>query len=172
MFRMGGFARGTFRPLPLASRRLGQEGIDPLTPADYDPYADSSIPGLYTSIDQMPTVTEATPNLFASLEQDTRPTESVPGIVTKLPDEQPAGTSDSAWAKLLAQGLKSAGEGYGAYTKAEIAKMNAQAIELKAKNPAAGALIPNSLLSSSSNTPYIVMGALVVGLLGVLYAVS
>lgn len=145
LFRRG-FQVANFRPL---SRRLGQEDL-----WDVNPPADT-VPNLYTSIDQ-----------------DLRPVEPLHNAVVNLPPEpkipaqQPAGTSDTDWAKLLAAGLKAAAQGYGAYTQEEISRMNTQAARLKDKNPSVAPFLNPD--ASSSTTPYLIVGVGALGLLGLL----
>lgn len=80
-----------------------------------------------------------------------------------LPTERPANTSDTDWAKILAEGFKAAGTGYGVYSQASIAKMKAQADLLRAKNPAAASILPSSM--STTTTILLVLGG--ISLLGV-----
>jgi hypothetical protein len=104
--------------------------------------------------------------------------QPVSGIVTnlaiapKVPDKQPAGTSDTDWAKLLSQGLKAAGEGYGSYTKEEIARMNTQAAQLKARNPSVASLLSPTATATPSITPYVLVGAGALGLIALIFALK
>lgn len=160
LFEVGFHSRG-FHPITLRSRRLGDDTSGVITSIDEGPPSTGSIPGLYTSVDQGP------------------PSQPVPGVVTslspstpsKLPDKQPAGTSDADWAKAISAAVSAAGTGYGAYTKADIAKLNAQAAALKAKNPSVASLLP-ATPSSSSMMPLVVLGIGAVGVIGLILALK
>lgn len=172
IFRMG-FQVSSFRPLPFRTQRLGQEDLDPLTPME----PDTTTKGLYTSYDQGPPSSGPISGLYTSIDQDKRPVESLPGAVfnlpsgEKLPDKQPAGTSDADWAKALAAAIAAGGAGYGAYTKEEIAKMNKQAAQLKASNPSVAPLLVTKS-SGISSTPLIIAGIGALGLIGLVVALK
>lgn len=87
-----------------------------------------------------------------------------PAQSQSLPTERPPGTSDTDWAKILAEGFKAAASGYGVYSQAEIAKMKAQADLLRSKNPGAASILPGGM--SATTTTLLVLGG--VGLLGTL----
>jgi hypothetical protein len=88
----------------------------------------------------------------------------------RIPAAQPPGMSDTDWAKLLAQGITAAGQGYGIYTKAEVDKMNAQAAALKAKNPSVASILPSAL--SPTVTILLVLGGVAVIGLGLVVALK
>jgi len=176
-----GFQGSTFRPLSPAislRHRMGQEGWgndeegwedwgtdetpsgdplgdnpDPLTPAEEEP---SGFPGVITS-PEGGAPSEGFPGVITSPDEG-GPAEPVPGIVTGLPrppvipTNQPPGMSDTDYAKLLVEGLKL---GVGYYTQEQLAKMKAEADRLKAKSPAAAAI----LSGGTSAGTYILIGA-------------
>jgi hypothetical protein len=109
--------------------------------------------------------------IITSLDQETA--QPVPGIVTTLnpspsqvPATQPSGTSDSDWAKTIAAALKAASEGYSAATKEDIARLNRQAADLKAKNPTVAPILTQTPAPSSSVLPLVLLGMGVLGALG------
>lgn len=182
LFQMG-FQGSTFRPLsPTISlrRRMGQDdweswgtdetptgdplgdNPDPLTPADEEP---GGVPGIITSPDQGGP-SEGAPGVITSPDQG-GPAEPVPGIVTGLPKppviptKQPPGMSDTDYAKLLVEGLKL---GVGYYTQEQLAKMKAEADRLKAKSPAAAAI----LSGGTSVGTYLLIGAGAVSLVALI----
>lgn len=132
-----------FRPVPL---------IDPYRRFTSSPRLGQDI---ITSIDQGP------------------PAQPVPGVITSVtpPTSQPPGTSDSDWAKTIAAALKAASEGYGAYTKEEIARLNAEAAALKAKNPTVAPIL-NQAPQPASPLPYIILGLGVLGALGLFFVLT
>lgn len=82
---------------------------------------------------------------------------------TAAPIKRPPGTTDTDWAKILAEGLKAASQGYGIYTQAQIAQMKAEADLLKAKNPSVASLLPGD--SKTTTIALVVGGIAVLGLL-------
>lgn len=108
------------------------------------------------------TTTPASPYSFDPNQAPTSPTQSAP--VPPAPTTRPPGTSDTDWAKILAEGFKAAGSGYGVYSQAEIAKMKAEADILKAKNPAAASILPGTGLSQTTTILVVLGGIAVVGI--------
>lgn len=81
---------------------------------------------------------------------------------TAVPPTKPPGTSDSDWAKIIAQGITAGGAGYGAYSKEQVAKITAQTQKNAPKPSGAPVMAPSG---SSSNTIFLVGGLAVVGLI-------
>ncbi len=81
----------------------------------------------------------------------------------QVPTTRPANTSDTDWAKLLAEGLKDAASGYGTYTQAQIQKMKAEADILKSKNPSVSSFLPSD--SKTATIAMVVGGVAVLGLI-------
>jgi hypothetical protein len=81
----------------------------------------------------------------------------------QAPTTRPPNTSDTDWAKILAEGLKDAASGYGTYTQGQIAKMKAEADILKQKNPAVASLLPSD--SKTATIALVVGGVAVLGLI-------
>ncbi len=160
MFSVGFQSRG-FKPLTLRSRRLGDDTSGIITSIDEGPPSSGDIPGLYTSVDQGPPATTV-PGVVTSL---------TPSSVSKLPDKQPPGTSDTDWAKAISAAINAAGQGYGAYTKADVAKLQAQAAALKAKNPLVANLLP-ATPASSSMVPLVILGIGALGIVGLVLALK
>jgi hypothetical protein len=156
------FTNGFGRSMPMGFRpAMGQDIVTSYDQLDQS--GGAGAPGAITSYDQAPPPSD----------QTTAPTPTPyvppasplsPAVAPKIPAQQPAGMSDTDWAKLLAQGITAAGAGYGAYTKAEIDKMNAQAAVLKARNPGAASIIPSTGLSTGATIALAVGGLAVVGL--------
>lgn len=92
-------------------------------------------------------------------------TDWKPDQSTQIPMTRPAGTSDTDWAKILAEGLKAASQGYGAYTQGQIAKMKAEADLLKTRNPSVASLLPSD--SKTTTIALVVGGIAVLGLIAV-----
>ncbi len=88
-------------------------------------------------------------------------------VVPVVPTTRPPGTTDTDWAKLLADGLKAAASGYGSYTTEQIAKMKAEAEILKQKNPSVASLLPST---TNAVTIALVVGG--VALLGLILVVA
>ena len=104
---------------------------------------------------------------FMSMGQDSSPWGSGgPPVVSidQQPTTPPKPASDSTdWGKLISQGITAAAQGYGAYSKEQIAKIQAQAASLK---PAVPGMAPVPAGSGiSANTMFLVGGLAVVGLI-------
>lgn len=91
-------------------------------------------------------------------------TPSAPTPTPAPTPTKPAGTSDSDWAKVIAAGITAAAAGYGAYTKEQIAALNAQTAKAAA---AKSAFAPGGagVGGVSANTLYLVGGLAVVGII-------
>lgn len=106
---------------------------------------------------------------FMSMGQDSSPWGPGGPPVTSIDQPtpttppKPAGSSDSTdWGKLISQGITAAAQGYGAYSKEQVAKIQAQAASLK---PALPGAVPVASTGISANTMFLVGGLAVVGLI-------
>ena len=105
---------------------------------------------------------------FMSMGQDSSPWGSGGPPVVSIDQQpttppKPAGASDSTdWGKLISQGITAAAQGYGAYSKEQIAKIQAQAANLR---PALPGAVPAPSSGISANTMFLVGGLAVVGLI-------
>jgi hypothetical protein len=127
--------RNTFQPL------LGQEMITSWEQLQNQP-SSGGVPGAITSYDQM-------------MNQPSTPS---------TPSTPSGGGSSTDWGKLVAQGITAAGQGYGTYSKEQIAKIQAEA-QAKGKLPTPAPMIAPSTGGVSSNTVLIIGGIAVVGLI-------
>lgn len=178
--------RGPFMAMPRSRVGLGQDdgftwtydqgpssgdvpGLS--TSIDNLPSSGESIPGLYTSIDQMPSSGGSIPGLYASLEQDTRPTTPLTNAVFEkdLQEMLKEPTPSTDWGK-LAKGLVAAAGGTAqGYSQAQSKFNSARA---KAGLPAMPLQTAAAAQSSSAINPnviFLVGGLATVALLVTLF---
>jgi hypothetical protein len=167
LFDMG--FRRPFMAMPKRVVGLGQDEPTFITSYDQGPDATVDIPGLYTSIDQMPDSTGwDSSGLYTSYDQGP-PAESVPGIVTQqdLDKELKAPSASTDWGKVAGALVKGAGESYAAYEKGQAtfnaarAKAGLPPMDLKAAAAQSSSAI-------SPNVLFLVGGLAAVSLLVVL----
>jgi hypothetical protein len=114
----------------------------------------------------MPVMGQGEEEEFQSLQQTENPAPipTIPTIpTTPTPPPKPAGTSDNDWAKIIAAGLTAGAAGYGAYTKEQIAAINADAA--KAAAAKSGGVPAPAGVGVSANTIFLVGGVAVVGII-------
>lgn len=107
------------------------------------------------------------PTFAPIMGQDSNPWGAGGPPVTSISDQptppKPAGSSDSTdWGKLISQGITAAAQGYGAYSKEQVAKIQAQAANLRPGTPG---LAPVASSGISANTMFLVGGLAVAGLI-------
>jgi hypothetical protein len=112
----------------------------------------------------MPVMGQGEEEEFQSLQQtgNQTPIPTIP--TTPTPPPKPAGTSDNDWAKIIAAGLTAGAAGYGAYTKEQIAAINADAAAKAAAAKSGGVPAPAGV-GVSANTIFLVGGVAVVGII-------
>lgn len=113
--------------------------------------------------------TPASPFSFSPDYTPLSPTYPAPSQAAPLPTTRPPGTSDTDWAKILAEGFKAAASGYGIYSQAEVAKMKAEADLLRSKNPSAASILPGGALGTGTTIALVLGG---IGLLGTILVVA
>lgn len=97
------------------------------------------------------------PGTVTSYDQLTQPSPTTPS-------GGGGGGGSTDYAKLVAQGITAAGQGYGAYSKEQTAKIQAQAVAKAGVKPTVVApAAPSS--GVSANTVYLIGGIAVVGLI-------
>lgn len=146
---------------------LGQEGSGFITSYDEGPPSES-YPGMYTSYEEGPPATSY-PGMYTSYDEGP-PAEHVPGIVTQreLQEWLNAPTPSTDWSKVATTLLKSAGDSYVAYAKAQSsfdaarAKVGLSPLPLKTAASQNTAINPNVI--------FLVGGLAIVGILAVVLA--
>lgn len=160
-------------PQPKSRAGLGQdEGWDSsgmYTSYDQGPEATVDIPGLYTSIDQMPDSTGwDSSGMYTSYDQGPA-AEPVANLYTEkdLQEWLREPSKDTDWGKVASSLLKSTGEGYAAYQKAQTTFDSARAKVGLAPMPLQAAAAQSSG-GISPNVLFLVGGLAAVSLLVVL----
>lgn len=105
---------------------------------------------------------------FMSMGQDSNPWGAGGAPITSIDQPtpttptKPAGSSDSTdWGKLVSQGITAAAQGYGTYSKEQVAKIQAEAAKLK---PATPGMLPVASDGITANTMFLVGGLAVAGI--------
>lgn len=152
-----------FRPFSLGQVKLLGQDYGPFQEEPWTPPEDFATTYTYPETPASPWTTPPTPQYTAQGPQQQFPTPP-------LPTERPAGTSDTDWAKILAEGFKAVGTGYGVYSQASIAKMKAQAEILRAKNPTAAKILPSTM--DTTTKVLLVLGGIAVVGVGLVFALK